>query len=214
MDFSFLTGCASQFWHISSGVCRAVGACLGGGGRAATLSPEFAMACYERVNRCRNRLLALMERARTGRLRVLGRGAVAVVRPAASARGIAASGIVLPRRFGWLVQLVGYQAAGHASQLSHLLGDPEMVALVADVPRARRILAPLCWMLGVECAGLRREPRVRARKADLTTVAPSRSLVTEPWAPERVGYRPSARWPKGVISPGLVRRPPRRTKSA
>ena len=214
MDFSFLTGCASQFWHITSGVCRAVTACLGGLGRPAILSPDFVMACYERVNRGRVRLLALMERVRTGRVKVLAGRAAAVVMPAGSARVAAGCGIVLPRRFGWLVHLVGYQAAGHASQLAHLLGDPEMVALVRDVPQARRILAPLCRMLGVKCAGLRAVPRIRVAKAGLTDVAHSRRRMSEPLAPERAGYVPSARWPKGVISPGVVWRGVRRSKPA
>jgi hypothetical protein len=77
---------------------------------------------------------------------------------------------------------------------------------VADVPQARRILAPLCRMLGVDCAGLRAVPRVRARKvAVLKQPTGFGGRVSEALAPERVGYVPSARWPKGVISRGVVR---------
>jgi hypothetical protein len=207
MDCSFLTGCAREFWQITSGVCRAVGACLGGGGKPATLPQDLVEAAYRRVAVAQSRLLALMERVRKGMLRGGWR------RPAATSPRPGFGGsremlhrpeIVLPRRFGWLVHLVGYEAAGRGAQLSHLLGDPEMVALVADVPQARRILAPLCRMLGVECAGLRAVPRVVVRKAASRKDASSRRRA-EILAPERVGYVPSAKWPKGVISPGVVR---------
>ena len=210
MEFSFLTGCASQFWHITSGVCRAVTACLGGGGRPATLSAEFVMACFHRVTRAQNRLLALMERVRAGRQIGGWRRTAPALAQNGSPRAAKPPAIVLPRRFGWLVHLVGYQAAGHGSQLAHLLGDPQMVALVRDVPQARRILAPLCRMLGVECEGLRGVPRVRARKVAAVRVIPvAGSLAPEPVRTERIGYRPSANWPRGV-----TRREPRRFKPA
>jgi hypothetical protein len=45
-------------------------------------------------------------------------------------------------------------AAGFASQLRVVLEDPEMKALLASVPQARRVLAPLCRMLALEPAVL------------------------------------------------------------
>jgi hypothetical protein len=206
MDFSFLTGCASQFWQITSGVCRAVTTCLGGGGRPATLPVDLAMACYHRVNRAQHRLLALMERVRMGRQHVGGSRVAPVLAagevPGGLPRASKPVGMVLPRRFGWLVHLVGYQAAGHASQLAHLLGDPEMVALVRDVPQARRILTPLCRMLGVECDGLRVARRVRVRVRAAVALSPKLGVgdLAPEVAPERVGYRPSAKWPRGVVT--------------
>ena len=101
------------------------------------------MACYQRVNRASNALLALMERVRLGQQRGGWSRAIPAVAGAGLPRAPRVAAILLPRRFGWLVHLVGYQAAGHGSQLAHLLGDPEMVALVRDVPQARRILRPL-----------------------------------------------------------------------
>ena len=202
MDFSFLTGCASQFWQITSGVCRAVGACLGGGGRPATLSQELVMAVHQRVTRVQNSLLALMERVRSGR-QVGGWHRVApVVAVCGLPRVLTRAGMVLPRRFGWLVDLVGYQAAGRGSQLAHLLTDPEMVAL-RDVPQARRIMAPLCRMLGVVCETAppaRRKP-VRPRVA-VAVVVPTAAVV------ERIDYRPSAQWPRGVIRRACIRLKP------
>ena len=107
MEFSFLTGCASQFWHITSGVCRAVTACLGGGGKPATLPQDLVMACYHRVTRAQNRLLALMERIRAGRQRGGWSRTAPVLAQGGLPRAPKPPGIVLPRRFGWLVHLVG-----------------------------------------------------------------------------------------------------------
>ncbi len=42
------------------------------------------------------------------------------------------------------------EAACFGSQLRTLLAEPEMAALVRDVAQARRILGPMCRMLGVE----------------------------------------------------------------
>jgi hypothetical protein len=55
----------------------------------------------------------------------------------------------LPRRFG---------AAQFGGQLRHLLGDPEMMALIAASPRMRRTLRPLLWMLGIEASLIRPAP--------------------------------------------------------
>ena len=213
MEYSFLIGCASQFWHITSGVCRAVTACLGGGGRPATLSQELVMACYHRVNRAQNQLLALMERIRTGRHRGGWRRVTPVLaehglRQTALPEASKRTAIVLPRRFGWLVQLVGYQAAGHGSQLAHLLSDPEMVALVRDLPQARRILAPLCRMLGVDCEGLCKVPGVRSPARPRVGLADVGASVPVAEIVGRVGYVPSAKWPRGVITRASIRLKP------
>lgn len=81
----------------------------------------------------------------------------------------------LPRRFGWLISLVPYEAAGFASQLRHLLADPEMAALLAASPRMIRLLRPLCRMLGVELT----VPAIPAVLAagDATVIAGGRGTV-------------------------------------
>ena len=56
----------------------------------------------------------------------------------------------LPRRFGWLVIAGKHQAAGYASQLQHLLAEPEMAALLDAAPQARRVLRPLCRALAID----------------------------------------------------------------
>ena len=55
----------------------------------------------------------------------------------------------LPQGFAWLARF----APGILplrSQVCHLLGDPELAALLAAAPQAGRILRPLCRMLGIE----------------------------------------------------------------
>ena len=56
----------------------------------------------------------------------------------------------LPSAQGWMVRALGWEAVGHASQLGHLLTDPEMQALMAASPAVARVLRPLCRVLGVQ----------------------------------------------------------------
>ena len=80
------------------------------------------------------------------------RAAVAVprrVRVRAARVGGRKLGVRLPGAQGWLVRVLGYEAAGYGSQLAHLLDDAEMRALIAAVPGVGRVLRPVCWMLGL-----------------------------------------------------------------
>eukprot|EP01037_Dinobryon_pediforme_P001806 gene1806-1836_t len=151
---------------ITSGVCRAVAACIGGSGHPQILPADMIVLVWQRVKTAETRLLALMERVRLGRQRggVVRAARAVVERAEGEPAGRAV--VILPRRFGWLVAMVGPTAAVRGSQLAHLLDDPEMVALVRDVPQARRLLAPLCRMLGVEKCGVLalRPPVVRAAR--------------------------------------------------
>ena len=54
----------------------------------------------------------------------------------------------LPREFGWLLR-VAPESVAYAGQVEYLLADPEMKALLAGSPQARRLLRPLCRMLGI-----------------------------------------------------------------
>ena len=76
-----------------------------------------------------------------------------------------AAGMRLPGGRGWLVRVLGYEAAAYASQLQHLLREPEMQALLAAMPAVGRVLRPVCRMLGVTAvAGLARPVRPRPRR--------------------------------------------------
>jgi len=61
-----------------------------------------------------------------------------------------AARVRLPSAQGWMVRALGWEAVGHASQLGHLLTDPEMQALMAASPAVARVLRPLCRVLGVQ----------------------------------------------------------------
>jgi hypothetical protein len=55
----------------------------------------------------------------------------------------------LPRERGWLIGLIGYQAAGCSSQLQALLADPEAAELLALLPGVGRLLRPIQRMLDI-----------------------------------------------------------------
>jgi hypothetical protein len=151
-----------RFALTTTALCRAVAACLGRG----LMTPAMIMLVWRRVRRAEYLFLALAERVRLGQFRggwvCKGGGGRGGVRVAAERVPR------LPLRFGWLMGVMPYEAAGYAGQMRTVLAEPEMVALVRDVPQARRILGPVCRMLGVELPSVR--PVVQA--AGAATVAP------------------------------------------
>ena len=92
------------------------------------------------------------------------------IRPARAAGKVRAAGgdVRLPSGHGWLVRELGWEAAGHGSQLAHLLAQPEMQALLAAAPGVGRVLRPLCRVLGLDPAPVARPGAVAAE----TAVAP------------------------------------------
>ena len=77
-----------------------------------------------------------------------------------------------PTAPSWLVACVR-EAAAFGSQLEHLMGEAEFAAFLAEVPQARRILRPLCRMLGVGV----KAARVRAARRVWTPPPPIRPAV-------------------------------------
>ncbi len=76
----------------------------------------------------------------------------------------------LPRGFGWVMfQVSGAAALG--CQLQHLLAEPELARLAED-PAMRRLLNPLCRMLGV--------PARPMRPARRPAAVPPRPAATDP----------------------------------
>ncbi len=99
---------------------------------------------WQRLRRVERQILGMLARFQSGRLKMCSEvrlPRVSVRRPGA--------GLALPRRFGWLLPLVPHQAANFAGQIGTLLAEPEMAALLAAAPQARRVLGPVCRMLGV-----------------------------------------------------------------
>ncbi|MBV8092351.1 MAG: hypothetical protein JO110_03775, partial [Acetobacteraceae bacterium] len=124
---------------------------------------------WARLGRLASRFEALVAAVRSGRLP-----------PAPAARGRAERDLELPRLeglppprlpggFGWLIRLVP-GATVYGSQLQYLLADPEMAALVAEVPQAGRILRPLCRMLAIG-RGAELVAKRRGRRASASGVA-------------------------------------------
>ncbi len=66
-----------------------------------------------------------------------------------------------PGRFAWLVEEVGWEAAGFGCQLRAVLETPEIVAFLMACPQGIRVLTPVCRMLAIETTVLRPgvEPR-------------------------------------------------------
>ena len=109
---------------------------------------EVLFLAWARLGRLGSRFEALVAALRSGRL---------PAGPAPRERAVPAfelprlEGLPQPRLpggFGWLIRLVP-GAAVYGSQLQYLLADPEMAALLTDVPQAGRILRPLCRMLAI-----------------------------------------------------------------
>ena len=97
------------------------------------------------LNRLAARFAALALRVQAGKPAVAPRA----TRPRAAPETPRSRSPGLPRGFAWLARF----APGILplrGQVCHLLGDPELAALLAAAPQAGRILRPLCRMLGIE----------------------------------------------------------------
>ena len=120
---------------------------------------------------------------RFGRVRVVA--AVPVVRKARTTEARTTEArttmgrVRLPTGRGWLVQALGWEAAGYGSQLAALLAEPEMVALLDAVPAVGRVLRPLGRMLGVTVG----EVRVAAPAVRKVRVRKPRVKREPPWRP-------------------------------
>jgi len=141
MDFSAPLPVLARLALTLAGLGRAVAGRVGVG----VMSAAMIVLVWQRVRRVEREIAGLMARFRAGRLRVL-------VAPRVGRAGLARRvvGSWLPRRFGWLLPLVPAEAAGYAGQVRAVLAEPEMMALLAAAPQARRVLRPLCRMLGIE----------------------------------------------------------------
>ena len=98
----------------------------------------------------------------------------------------------LPQGRLWLIRLI-QEAAFGASQLRHLLAQPETAAWIAETPQLGRVLRPLCRMLGVDPPPsiARPPPRPAApaapspRPVAATTDKPEASVPAEAPPPRR-----------------------------
>ena len=144
------------------------------------VAAPLILLAWTRLGRLATRFERLMAKVRAGRL-----PAAPVVRRrvAAVPRGFRPPGVPqplqLPRGFGWLLRLVR-ETAAFSGQVETLLADPEMAALLAASPQARRILRPLCHMLAIRPGPALALPRRRKPPAQPAAAAaapdPSRTV--------------------------------------
>jgi hypothetical protein len=139
-------------------VIRALRGAVGGWGGRGWLSQALVMLVYRRLGGICADMERLVARFQAGRLWRVAARAVGSERSAADGRERAVASVRWPGRFGWLVRLASYHAAGYGCQLRTILGQPEMVELLLAAPQAARILRPLCRMLAVETSLLRPRP--------------------------------------------------------
>jgi hypothetical protein len=127
------------------------------------LTAALAWLVYQRVGAIVGRLELLAARFAAGRL-VRRHAARRAVVPVTEGNGAAACRAAMvraprvrvwPQGFAWLIPVGAHEAAGIGLHLREVLAHPEMVALLLAAPQVRRLLTPVCRMLGVEASLLR-----------------------------------------------------------
>jgi len=136
-------GLSDRFTPIIDGLCLAAATRLGAPGPTRWTAGPLMVLLWVRLRRIAARFAALAGRPSVRRRVFLRPDTMSSTPPRPPTKRKC-----LPRRFAWLVRLVP-EAASCGTQLQHLLSDPAMAALLAASPQARRILRPLCRMLGV-----------------------------------------------------------------
>jgi hypothetical protein len=142
-----------------------------------------------------SRLGRMAQRARRLAIRMAaGAPLVAPAKPRITPRAAPAKPYIrLPRGVLWLVRVVPNTAAGAAS-LRALLDDPAMADMARTQPM-RRLLNPLCRMLGVDLPGPRQGTETPSRPVDRGRTA-ARAIAP---APDPIAH---AR-PAGAVAPGV-----------
>ena len=107
----------------------------------------------------------------------------------------------LSHRRGWLLPVIP-GAISYASQLSHLLAQPDMAELIARAPTLGRLLRPLAHMLAMDLpAALQRPAPVRAARPKPEKPKPTPPDHTAPSRRPSIVVR-GTRLPRRVFGPG------------
>jgi hypothetical protein len=128
---------AERLALLIDGLCAAIAA----QGARGLLTVPLMLLLWSRLRR-------MAHRARRLAIRIAAGAPLATPRPRTAPRAAPSRPYVrLPRGVTWLVRVVPGTAIG-AATLASLLDDPAMAA-IAHTPPMRRLLRPLCRMLGV-----------------------------------------------------------------
>jgi hypothetical protein len=176
-----------------------------------------------RMNHARRLFNGLAERIRDGWRPAVARARQRVVAPrpiSPQPGGSAVPAVVVPRQSGWVIQMAPqpHLVAYWRLQLEEMLVDPEMIAVVTDVPQMGRALRPLCHMLAIKLPAWLalperpRKPRVEkaipenetdaeadrrvarmSEKAFINMLTPETEFL-KGRPPHRIGYGRSAPW--------------------
>ena len=177
---------AERLARIIDDVCKAAAARAPRG----FLAIPVLLLLWARLKRMSLRITRLAARAAAGTLPTTPR---ASPRQPLARRPPATPPRRLPRRTGWLCQPVP-AACAYASQLQHLLSEPDMLALLDAAPGIERLLRPFCRMLGVT------RPKQPPRPTTPRPIAPSPTTpsLTARLPPPRHPPDPSAAPPAGA----------------
>jgi len=194
---------SARLTAIIDALCQAAAARLGvrrtareaSAGVSRPLSGTLLILLWTRLRHVSQRLAALAARAAAGRA-LTRRPRSRHVAPPTPARRAPAPWPRLPRKFAWLVRLVP-EAACYGPQLHHLLSEPEMAALLAASPQARRLLRPLCRMLAVA------PPHAAPQAKPPPDPSASDAAAAPPRSPPPAARR-DAGWPTARVRPGAA----------
>jgi len=171
-----------------------------------SLSGTLLILLWSRLHDVSWRLAALAARAAAGRALTRRPRSLHVAPLTPAHRAPPAPFPRLPYKFAWLVRLVP-EAACYGGQLRHLLSEPEMAALLAASPQARRLLRPLCRMLAVDpphAAPQAKPPPPDRPDPSASDTAPAPPRSPPPAARRDAGWS-TARMRPSAVQPRLAR---------
>jgi hypothetical protein len=178
--FAHSPSLADRFTWLFDGLCKVIGT----DAHACRMEASLAWAVWNRVRVLGARLIALIARARAGRLAARAKGTPHPGPPPQGGReksagaGAGAHDRLLPRGFGWMRRVLP-RTAQFAGVLSYLLRDPEVVAMLEKTPQAGRILRPLCYLLGVPAPEFLRRRETGEVACDVPSSPIQRSAIRD-----------------------------------
>jgi len=160
------------------------------------------------LNRLGRQFAAICARAQAGTLRASPRRRAG--KPAVQRLTWPRPPRALPTGYLWMAKLTPWMQGGGAEIYTLVLADPQMAALIEAAPQVKRLLRAILWATCLrrrEMPEILRQPkRVRAPRPRAPRAVVAAVAMPDPARPAmlRPNYRPSANWPKGVLT-----RPPR-----